>query len=382
MRITSFLLAVLVSLFIYVFLFERDFLLEIVGVDNTVITQDVKDENASNDDISADEPFEVSSIRSTARKVETALVVYGVSEASRQVDVRAETAGLVVSEPLRKGMKVEKDGLLCEIDFGTRASTLARAHAALVEAEARFEEAKINKRAASELLERGFGSETGAKNAEAILEAARAGITSARAGIANAEKDIENLKIRAPFSGFLERDTAELGSLLQPGAHCATIIQLDPIKFAGFVPEKEIANLSVGSKVVAQLLSGDEIKGEVSFISRSADKGTRTFRLEAVADNPDWAISDGQTVRLSIEIENNLWGHELPQSALTLDDSGKLGVMADRGGIATFLPVEIVRDTFGAVWVTGLKRKENVIILGQDFVLDGGRVKSFYGDPS
>ena len=44
----------------------------------------------------------------------------------------------------------------------------------------------------------------------------------------------------APFAGLLETDTAELGALLQTGSPCATIIQLDPIKFVGFVPEAEL----------------------------------------------------------------------------------------------------------------------------------------------
>ena len=55
-----------------------------------------------------------------------------------------------------------------------------------------------------------------------------------------AEEDIERLTITAPFSGYLESDTAELGTLMQPGALCATIIQLDPIKLVGFVPEAQV----------------------------------------------------------------------------------------------------------------------------------------------
>ncbi|HAL77100.1 MAG TPA: efflux RND transporter periplasmic adaptor subunit, partial [Rhodobacteraceae bacterium] len=53
-------------------------------------------------------------------------------------------------------------------------------------------------------------------------------IESAEAGVAVAEQEIDKLTIKAPFDGLLETDSAELGSLMQPGALCATIIQLDP----------------------------------------------------------------------------------------------------------------------------------------------------------
>ena len=42
-------------------------------------------------------------MRSTAQAIDNAVLLRGRTEAARQVDVRAETSGLVSSEPLRKG---------------------------------------------------------------------------------------------------------------------------------------------------------------------------------------------------------------------------------------------------------------------------------------
>ncbi|HAR53971.1 MAG TPA: efflux RND transporter periplasmic adaptor subunit, partial [Roseovarius nubinhibens] len=60
-------------------------------------------------------------------------------------------------------------------------------------------------------------AQSGLESAAAGIEAARAGIESAQAGIAAAQKEIDRLAITAPFAGLLETDTAERGSLLQPG---------------------------------------------------------------------------------------------------------------------------------------------------------------------
>ena len=342
-------------------------------------------------------------IDSVAREVDSAVVTRGRTEAARQVIVRAETSGQVISEPLRKGAFVEAGQMLCEIDPGTRETQVAQAEAQLAsaraslpeaqarvaEARAALEEAQINNRAASQLSEGGFASETrvastraAVSSAEAALEAAQSGVEGAKsqvqtaeAAVAAAQKEIERLTITAPFSGLLESDSAELGVLLQAGSDCATILQLDPIKLVGFIPETEVGRVETGAQAGARLATGEEVTGQVTFLSRSADSSTRTFRVEVQVPNPDLAIRDGQTVEIAISAEGAN-AHLLPQSALTLDDDGALGVRwVDEENKARFAPVSVLRDTVDGIWVTGLPEEARVITRGQEYVVEGVPVK-------
>jgi multidrug efflux system membrane fusion protein len=338
------------------------------------------------------ERVSVVAMASVAREIEQIVLVRGRTEAARQVEVRAETSGTIISEPLRRGAMVEEGALLCSIDPGTRTISLAEAEARLLqakaqvpEAEARLNEAEINLNAAANLAEDGFASETRLASAEASrssalagLEAAIAGVQSAEASIAAVNKDIERLEVRAPFAGLLETDTAELGALLQPGNVCATIIQLDPIKLVGFVPETEIDKVSLGATAGARLATGREVLGEVVFLSRSADEMTRTFRIEVEVPNPDLSIRDGQTAEIAIQSEG-LPAHLIPQSALTLNDMGTLGVrVVGPGDVTGFLPVDILRDTTKGIYVAGLGQEANVIVVGQEFVTEGVPVAPTY----
>jgi len=115
--------------------------------------------------------------------------------------------------------------------------------------------------------------------AQAAIQSAQSGILAAEAAVTRAEEELTRLQIHAPFAGLLESDSAELGSLMHPGTPCATIIQLDPIKLVGFVPEAQIDRVTVGATAGARLASGREVTGDVSFLSRSADPQTRTFRV-------------------------------------------------------------------------------------------------------
>ena len=343
--------------------------------------------------------------RSEAQVTENAVQLRGRTEALREVTASAETSGRIISDPIRAGAFVEEGQLLCEIDPGTRLTALEEAEAALDSARARLPEAEaqlagaraqltaaeIDANAASRLSESGFGSETRAASAEAAREGAlaqiqsgeaalsqaRSGIRSAEAAVTRAEEEIARLTITAPFAGYLETDTAEIGTLMQPGAPCATVIQLDPIKLVGFVPEAQVDRVMLGAEAGARLSSGRQVRGEVSFVSRSADEATRTFRVEITVPNPDVTIRDGQTADILVRSEG-MPAHLLPASAMTLNDDGTLGVRIVDEGVVRFVPVRMIRDTTTGVWLTGLPEVADVITVGQEFVTDGVPVRVTY----
>jgi multidrug efflux system membrane fusion protein len=349
--------------------------------------------------------------KSVAQSVDSAVLVRGRTEAARDVVVRAETQGLVVSEPLRKGAFVQANDVLCKLDAGTRGASLSEAEAQLTgararvpeaqarvaEAQARVAEAAINDTAAARLSEGGFASATRVAGAEAALSSARAAVSAAQAGLQSgqagvqsaeaalerAHNELSKLEIRAPFAGLLESDTAELGALLQAGAACATVIQLDPIKLVGFVPETQVDKVMAGARASARLASGGgDVQGRVTFLARSADEATRTFRVEVQVPNPDLSIRDGQTVEIVITGEGQM-AHLLPGSALTLDDAGRLGVrIIDAETTAQFMPVTLLRDTAQGVWLAGLPAEASVILVGQEYVTDGVAVRPSYEELS
>ena len=415
MRIVSLITAVAVISILYVLVFERDVLRGFSDGENIEeLANDLGDgpELNSEMEIATSKPekskkvISVVVVESSAKTIDSAVVLRGETAAARLVEVRSETSGQVINEPLKKGATISQGQVLCRLDPGTRQATLADAVAGLAEArarvpetqakldeaKARLAEAKINFNAANKLSEGGYASETRVASAEAAVRAAEASIASATAGfdstrskiqsaeasVAIANKEIERISLTAPFDGILETDTAELGTLLQPGALCAKIIQLNPIKFVGFVPETELGRIIKGSTATAKLINGQEIQGTVTFVSRSADQTTRTFRVEIEADNADLSISKGQTAEISIASDGTQ-AHLLPQSALTLDDSGALGVRTvDEQSKVLFFETVLIRDTMKGVWLKGLPEKTNVIVLGQEYVTDGVEVKQVF----
>ncbi len=529
MRLFPILTALLVVTGLYLLLFERQAVLDFARGATQTQTRTVAAaetgaargpagaetagaQGAGTDDTpAAGRPVSVVAIRSQARRIDSAIRLFGRTEASRQVTVRAEISGRVISEPRRKGARVEAGETLCELDPGTRRVALAEARARLLEARARIpeaearlseaesrlpaaraalaeaearlptaeagltnarsqvaaaeaalaqaraqvpaaearvreararlEEAEAELSRARALRESGHAPQVRVDNAAAALEsaraalqgalsqqeaaragvetaksqveaaragvqaalgqieaaragvetaksqveAARAGVQSARSGVENAragvqsaeariasvERDIENLTITAPFAGLLESDAAELGSLLQPGSPCATVVRLDPIRLVGFVSELEVGRIHTGTPAGGRLSDGREVTGTVTFVGRVSDPMTRTFRVEIEAANPGLTISGGLSAEMLIPSDGRL-AHLLPLDALTLDDAGILGVrLVDDESRAAFAPVELIRDALEGVWVAGLPEEAAVIVVGQNYVTDG-----------
>jgi multidrug efflux system membrane fusion protein len=308
-------------------------------------------------------PAAVVALKSSARPYVDTLVLRGRTEANRRVDVKSEIGGLIISEPLEKGTHVKAGEVLCHVKMGDR-------EAEMTEAMARLREADIEFQAADKLAKKGFGSEITANTKSALLEAARASVLRAKINIGR-------LEIKAPFDGVLISNTAELGELMQSGATCASMISLNPIKLVAFAPERTVDALARGAKVNGALITGRKIEGVITYIARAADRDTRTYLIEATSDNENLSIRDGMTAELRVALEGQN-AHLLPQTALTLDNEGLLGVRLVKDGEAWFAAVTILRDQPDGVWVAGLPDSVEVIVVGQEFVTDGKAVAPEY----
>ena len=84
-----------------------------------------------------------------------------------------------------------------------------------------------------------------------------------------------------------------------------------PSNAAG-VPEYDINKVRINQKVNLELVTGQQISGKLTFVSKSASPDTRTFIVESQIENPQGLVKDGLTANMTIKIDkvnqNNLFG--------------------------------------------------------------------------
>lgn len=306
-------------------------------------------------------PFRVRVRTIRAEKRPRTLTLRGRTRADALVSVAAETAGRVEERPAARGDEVAAGDVLCRLDPGVRAAELARAEAEAAKARLEFD-------AASKLQGRGFESET-------RVAATRAALNAAEAGVAAARQELERTTVRAPLAGVVQEPIAEVGTMLPVGGICATIVDSDPIVVTGQVSERDVPEVRTGVTAEVALVSGERAEGTVSYISRTADPNTRTFKVEITLSNPDGILRDGVTAEARIPLDS-VTAHRLSPGVLTLSDSGEVGVRTvDANGIVGFSPVTIVMQNTDGFWVTGLPETVTVITVGQDYVVEGQTVE-------
>ncbi len=297
----------------------------------------------------------------------------GRTRAKASVSAVAETSGIVDTIHVSKGQVVSVGDKLCTLDQGTRVAAVSQAEAGLAQANAGLVQAQLDFDTNEALRAKGLAAPNTGRGVEVGLSAAKAGLSGAQSGLDNAKAELERTVVVAKVNGVVQDPMATAGAMLAMGMPCATIVQLDPMVFIGQVPEARIGLARLGLVASIKTVSGETVEGEVSYISATADPSTRSFPVEIEFANVNGAVRDGITAQATVSM-GTAPAHLLPQSVLTLNSEGVLGIRAVEDSKAKFYPIQIASDTRNGVWVLGLPLKVDVITLGQEYVSDGQEV--------
>ena len=304
-------------------------------------------------------------IKVKAKKIKSELrqsnvLVQGRTESNRNVLVSSETNGIVREIFVKKGDFVKKDQILCKLSTDSRKAKLDEAKALMLQKKLEWDASKV-------LVEKGYRSQTKAAGSKAAYDASKALVIQM-------EEELENINIRSPFDGFFNDNLAEVGDFLSIGMPCGQVVDYNPILVIGQVSEQEIKKIKSDIQGYAVLSTGEKLNGLLSYVSKTADSKTRTFRIELEINNSNFDIKDGITAELFIPTKK-VQAHLIPPSSLTLDSEGKIGIRhISPNNEVIFSDVEIIGDEKELIWVTGLPEEITLITIGQEFVIEGQKV--------
>lgn len=292
-----------------------------------------------------------------ARPYQAELVVRGRTEASRSLEIRAETAGRVEAIEAERGARVREGQVIARLALEDKPARLTEAKALLAQRELEFEGART-------LAQKGF-------RADVQLAQVRAQLDAARAALSRMEYDIRHATIAAPFAAVLDRRSIELGDYVKEGDPVAMLVDLDPLYIVGQVTEREVGRLRVGQSVDARLITGQQVTGTTRYIAAAADPVTRTFRVEIEVPNPGGTMPSGVTAELRTKVAD-VMAHLISPAFLALTDTGEVGVkIVGANDVVAFQPAIILGDGPDGIWLGGLPESVRVITIGHEFVKAG-----------
>lgn len=315
----------------------------------------------------------------------------GTLQGSVNASIQARVSGNLIEQHYKEGSVVEKGDLLFTIDPRPFKAALAKAKAALAEAQASERQTSLTAERNVDLYKRKAVSEQERDNAVQSHLAAKAQVEAQRALVDQAELDLEFTRITAPVSGIAGIARAQVGDLVGPSTGVLTTVStVDPIKAYFTVSEQayveymkrysDPAKRSEHEKrLQMELILADgsvySEKGELFATDREVDVRTGALRIAATFPNPYNLLRPGQFARVRVRSEVKENALLVPQRAVTeLQGMYQLAVVSPEN-VASIRPVK-VGQRIGSMWIieSGIKPNEQVVVEGVQKVRDGAPV--------
>jgi membrane fusion protein, multidrug efflux system len=327
-------------------------------------------------------PPEVTVVTVAPQALPATFEYVGQTAGSREVDVRARVAGILLKRNFTEGAPVRQGQSLYTIDPAPFEAALARTEADVGAAEARLEQARKNAARLKPLYAEKAVSQKDYDDTVSAEAIGAADVKAARARLTEAKLNLSYTKVESPVSGITGRSMRQEGSLISgPDALLTTITQVDPIWVNFGIPDNEQAQIQkeVQAGQLALPKEGDfEVAlrradgsmyprtGRLNFADVRVSPATGTRETRAELPNPGGgALKPGEFVRVILRGATRPNAITVPQRAVLEGPQGKFVYVVNEKSQAEPRPIE-AGEWAGQSWIitSGLKPGDRVIVDG------------------
>jgi RND family efflux transporter MFP subunit len=284
---------------------------------------------------------------------------------NEDVKVSALVAGRVNAVPIAEGDTVAQGQVIAEIDRRPLDDQRRQAAAAVEQAKAALENARLNLQRNQRLFDRGIAAGKEVEDARKDMAAAEAGLEQANAALNTADRQIERASVRSPIAGQVVKRMVSVGEQVDGTAAqpIAEIANLDRVELAANVPAEYIARVKVGqaARLTTDAYAGRTFEAAVLAIAPAVDATTNAALVRVRAPNRDHALKVGMFAEARIALEEHANALVVPPAALVRDQRGA-AVYVVHGDTAERTPVRVGLEKPDAVEILdGLSDGETVL---------------------
>ena len=319
----------------------------------------------------------------------------GVHEFAGEVRARTESrlsfrvGGKLLRRNVDAGSAVKAGQVLAQLDPRDLRLGQDAARAALVAAQANYNQTLADFRRYKDLRDQGFISSADLERRDTALKAAKAQLDQAQAQASVQGNQAAYASLVADASGVITGVEAEPGMVVAAGAPVLRLAHDGPRDVVFSVPEdqvglmKALADQPGRFKVRLWGATGEPLAARVREIAAAADPVTRTFTVKAdIGDGGSTQVRLGQTATVLVEMPPTVGVNKLPLSALKEEQGRTIVWLVDKSTMTVKAqPVRLAgADANDAVVTSGLQPGQVVVTAGVHVLSPGQKVK-FYVDP-
>ncbi|MCV9385620.1 efflux RND transporter periplasmic adaptor subunit [Reichenbachiella ulvae] len=245
--------------------------------------------------------------------------VRGGVESRTNVTVSPQIMGKIESVNVKEGQKVSKGQLLFTLDNDIIRNNIAELRTSL-------ELATVVAEKQENLWKQNIGTEIQyleAKNNKESLERK----------LATAQSQLSQSRVKAPFSGSIDKVDAKVGEMAQPGMPMVRIVNPDDIHISADVSERFIGKFKQGDKVDVYFPAQDQrLESTVTSVGQVINDQNRTFNMEVKLPKLDFPAKPNQVVVLSLKDYVNEKAIKVPTKLIQSDKIGQFIYVVEKQG--------------------------------------------------
>jgi len=306
----------------------------------------------------------------------------GFLAADEQLVISSEVAGRIDGQFVEASDRVEKGGVLFEIDRALREMAVEKAKADVARMRSDLHEAQVHWQRVARLEETDSAPPIEVLEVQSAVERSKAMVRAAEVALSEAELVLDKTTIRSPVSGVVAGVLARQGEFASIGHPLAEVIVTDRVRLTVQLNDREVVSIGPGDTVEVSVsaLPGEVFAGEILRIFPRATLDSRKFEVEIGISNPDGRLrpgffaearitpgrgssEGGEGVREILTIPR-LAVQELHRQEYCFVVVRRAGESVDRARWTLIETLPILTDPQSVQVVSGLEAGERVITLG------------------
>ena len=304
-------------------------------------------------------------------------------QAIKNVEIRSRVKGFIDKIHVDEGQFVKEGQILFSISAQAYTEDLQRSKAQLKSAQAELKSVEVELKNVKNLFEKRIISKTEVELAEAKLDAAEAKCHEIISDVSIAQMNVSFTKIKAPFSGYINRIPHKLGSLVEEGTMLTTIsdnqdiyayFRVAELEYLSFMKTKALSN----KKDLNLMLADNSEHGELGIIETvegEVDKTTGNIAFRAKFANPKHLLKHGSTgkIRMDFNLKKAIL---IPMSATFEVQENYYVYVVDRSNMVhlrRIFPKVSLDNTY--VISKGISSNERFLLDGIQLVKEGQKIK-------